>query len=121
MQPCPLPPQYEQHDAVGAMRALLALGALTHWTVGTKQGKICSRFVTGSGTEDILTAISETDRDYGQLVAAHVMRVHVVDFTTSIVAAQRFELYVQSNPKLVELLNGVKEEMQRQQGQPFTV
>jgi hypothetical protein len=75
MQPCPLPPQYEQHDAVGAMRALLALGALTHWTVGTKQGKICSRFVTGSGTEDILTAISETDRDYGQLVAAHVMRV----------------------------------------------
>ena len=30
MQPCPLPPQYEQHDAVGAMRALLALGALTH-------------------------------------------------------------------------------------------
>ena len=75
MQPCPLPPQYEQHDAVGAMRALLALGALTHWTVDTKQGKICSRFVTGSGTEDILTAISETDRDYGQLVAAHVMRV----------------------------------------------
>ena len=42
MQPCPLPPQYEQHDAVGAMRALLASGALTHWTVGTKQGKICS-------------------------------------------------------------------------------
>ena len=75
MQPCPLPPQYEQHDAVGAMRALLALGALTHWTVGTKQGKICSRFVTGPGTEDTLTAISATDRDYGQLVSAHVMRV----------------------------------------------
>eukprot|EP01044_Picomonas_judraskeda_P012953 COSAG03_NODE_1909_length_3367_cov_9.998164_4_plen_203_part_00 len=39
----------------------------------------------------------------------------------SIVAAQQFEMYVQSNPKLVKLLNGVKEEMQQQQGQPFTV
>ena len=75
MQPCPLPAQYDQHVAVSAMNALLASGVLTHWTVGTKQGKICSHIVTSSGTEDTLTAINASDRDYGQLVSAHVMRV----------------------------------------------
>jgi hypothetical protein len=46
------------------MNALLASGMLTHWTVGTKQSKICSHIVTSSGTEDTLTAINASDRDY---------------------------------------------------------
>ena len=76
MQPCPLPAQYDQHNAVGAMRALLTSGALAHWSVGTKQGMICSHIVVSTGTEDTLTAINTNDRDYGSLVAAHVMRVN---------------------------------------------
>ena len=73
VQPCSLPPQFEEHDGVRAMRALIKADLL-EWYVGTKRGRICSRLRTIGGAVDTLTAVQASDRDYGTLVAHHVMR-----------------------------------------------
>ena len=73
MQPCSLPPQFEEHDGVRAMQGLVSVGLL-EWDVGTKCGHICSRVRTIGGAVDTLTAVQVGDRDYGTLVAHHVMR-----------------------------------------------
>ena len=73
VQPCSLPPQFDEHDGVRAMRALVNAGIL-EWEVGTKRGSICSRVRIFGGTVDTLTAVQASDRDYGTLVAHHVLR-----------------------------------------------
>ena len=76
MQRCPLPQQYDEHRAAQAMRALLAEGLLDDWCVGAKRGRISSQFTTSTGAVDTLTAIHASDRDYGNLLAAHVSRAY---------------------------------------------
>lgn len=76
LQRCALPSEWEGHDAVRAMQALVATGALSKWDVGLKHGRISSElYVAGDSlSADKLTAVDSSDRNYGNLVAAHLAR-----------------------------------------------
>jgi len=70
----PIPSELKNDANVKLFKTLVEREFLIYWKIGTKHGRISSKFETNGGTEDILTSPIIDDCNYHYLLKAHLQR-----------------------------------------------
>jgi hypothetical protein len=75
-RPIEIPDDLKDSRVVTLLQHALDVEVILEWNVGMRGDHISSRFVTAEGEEDVLMSADSSDRNFGELLHAHVVKLH---------------------------------------------